>query len=527
MSFRPNHFSIPQLFLWITFFGLAQCQAPADNNVAECIPQCGDNTRCGILDGCGGTCECPDGFECDNSECIQTCDVTCQSGGFECGTLCGEVCGTCDPNEHCEDGQCVCTPVCGPESCGQDDGCGGVCECEDCGNGTLDPGELCDGNCPEDCNDDNACTVDSLTGEVAHCNVQCSYSTITSCIGDDGCCAPGCNSLSDNDCLPLCGNDLVEAGEACDGNCPEVCDDALSCTTDSLSGSATDCNAACVFSEITSCENSDDCCPNGCHHNNDNDCLPSCGNGVVETNEICDGDCPVTCDDSNSCTMDTLNGSSSTCNSTCSYLDVTSCTNDDGCCAPGCNSLNDNDCSPVCQNNLVEAGELCDGNCDTTCNDNFACTEDSSSGSAANCDFKCFNDEILMCSDDDGCCPSGCDSITDNDCQSVCGNLLIELGELCDGDCPTTCENLNACTLGSLIGSSTTCSAECLYTEIITCTSGDGCCAEGCNNLNDDDCASLCSNNIVEPGETCDGNCPPNLRRCTCLHNRFSEGKCH
>ena len=33
----------------------------------------------------------------------------------------------------------------------------------------------------------------------------------------------------------------------------------------------------------------------------------------------------------------------------------------DGCCAPGCNATNDSDCTPICGNGVVEAGETCDG----------------------------------------------------------------------------------------------------------------------------------------------------------------------
>ena len=33
-----------------------------------------------------------------------------------------------------------------------------------CGNGVLEEGELCDGDCPLSCSDNNACTTDSLIG---------------------------------------------------------------------------------------------------------------------------------------------------------------------------------------------------------------------------------------------------------------------------------------------------------------------------------------------------------------------------
>src|SRR5262249_33963381 len=58
------------------------------------------------------------------------------------------------------------------------------------------------------------------------------------------------------------------------------------CTTDSLVGSA--CTARCTHAPITTPANNDGCCPRGANANNDNDCAPVCGNGVVESGEQCD-----------------------------------------------------------------------------------------------------------------------------------------------------------------------------------------------------------------------------------------------
>lgn len=66
--------------------------------------------------------------------------------------------------------------------------------------------------------------------------------------------------------------------------------------------------------------------------------LPECGNGVVELGEICDGDCPTSCDDDNACTNDVLTGSESACNVTCSHTPVGVCADGDGFCPAGCNA---------------------------------------------------------------------------------------------------------------------------------------------------------------------------------------------
>jgi cysteine-rich repeat protein len=57
---------------------------------------------------------------------------------------------------------------------------------------------------------------------------------------------------------------------------------------------------------------------------------------------------------------------------------------------------------------------------------------------------------VTMCISNDNCCPAGCNQTTDSDCPSVCGNGIIEIGEVCDdgnnlnGDnCDPTCQFTN------------------------------------------------------------------------------------
>ena len=71
----------------------------------------------------------------------------------------------------------------------------------------------------------------------------------------------------------------------------------------------------------------------------------NCGNGQIDPNETCDGDCPESCDDGDDCTTDIMTGSAEDCTADCFYSPVTSCTDGDGCCPPGCASSNDNDCA--------------------------------------------------------------------------------------------------------------------------------------------------------------------------------------
>ncbi|MCE9576637.1 MAG: DUF2271 domain-containing protein [Deltaproteobacteria bacterium] len=75
-----------------------------------------------------------------------------------------------------------------------------------CGNGALDPGEACDGNCPTTCTPSvDACAPVALVGSAADCSATCATTAITACADGDGCCPAGCDSTMDMDCAPTGG----------------------------------------------------------------------------------------------------------------------------------------------------------------------------------------------------------------------------------------------------------------------------------------------------------------------------------
>ncbi|MCB9728277.1 MAG: hypothetical protein H6746_07340 [Deltaproteobacteria bacterium] len=381
-----------------------------------------------------------------------------------------------------------------------------------CGDGVLQTFEVCDtaiapdaeGGCPLDCATDLSCSVAVLTGTA--CEATCVTEPLSDCVSGDGCCGDGCDAISDEDCAPVCGNEVIEEGETCDppSSCPTSCDDGDPCTTEALSGNVDDCDVACVPTPVTACESGDSCCPEGCVFATDGDCEDTCGDGFLDEGELCDP-CPASCDDEDPCTTDVPSGSASTCDLACAHLPVTTATSGDGCCPEGANANSDTDCPSKCDNGEVEPGETCDP-C-APCPTDDACTTWSMTGSASGCDLVCTAITISVCGGDpDGCCPAGCDSTSDSDCTSVCGNEILEQGETCDppNSCPTNCNDDDVCTADLLTGQASKCTGKCLNTPIVTAADGDGCCPPGANANTDTDCASDCGNEILEPGELCD-----------------------
>jgi len=91
------------------------------------------------------------------------------------------------------------------------------------------------------------------------------------------------------------------------------------------------------------------CCHVDCEGGPSPECTYVCGDGVVEGPELCDGDCPSSCDDGDACTYEEFFGSADYCYAACLRAPV-GCLDGDGCCSDFgfltgfCNNLNDDDC---------------------------------------------------------------------------------------------------------------------------------------------------------------------------------------
>jgi cysteine-rich repeat protein len=255
------------------------------------------------------------------------------------------------------------------------------------------------------------------------------------------CCPP---DKSEEDCAWVCGDGKVTGDETCDtaissgqtGACPTACPRLDSCTPQQPQGD--NCHVACAPMPITAIGAKDACCPSGATAQTDSDCMPVCGNGVVERGETCDPpeSCMACTTGSNACRLPQPAGAASTCNLRCDARDITVCVGGDGCCPSTCTDTNDSDCSAMCGNSRLDRGETCEAGtstpCPTSCDDKVACTRDTLGGSATNCNVLCENTPISVPANGDGCCPTNANSNNDSDCSATCGNKIIEAGEQCD-----------------------------------------------------------------------------------------------
>ena len=180
-----------------------------------------------------------------------------------------------------------------------------------CGDGDITGAETCDiaieagmpGACPTECPPLSPCTPRALNG--TGCQSECVLIAL-SCEGGDDCCPNHCSAADDSDCSAACGDGVIQrdAGETCEPSSSEPCKqndsecaDSDACTADTLTGSADNCNSACLHAAITQPRAGDGCCPPGADANTDSDCQPKCGNGVREAGEACDGSvgCDMSC----------------------------------------------------------------------------------------------------------------------------------------------------------------------------------------------------------------------------------------
>jgi hypothetical protein len=177
----------------------------------------------------------------------------------------------------------------------------------------------------------------------------------------------------------------------------------------------------------------------------------------------------------------------------------TECRGGDGCCPGNRNANNDGDCSARCGNGITESGELCDGNCPTSCN-NDGCTRMTVQGSG--CNARCAASGTL---------PNG----------SACGS-----GNVCfDGDC-RPCPNSGTCNRNE---------NRC-KNGVNRCVDGQSRCEDGGNKPRGTDCGAgrVCDGNgncVMDCGGTVEGPCCDRHicqrpLRCVCPDTPIDVGVC-
>jgi cysteine-rich repeat protein len=292
---------------------------------------------------------CRTGSDCASASCFQgKCVAVCGDGVVQTGEVCDDgntdACGTCKAD--CTAANATVTGCSLGTPCAYNGDClSGSCSShvcvQVCGNGITEPGEVCDDRNVDAC---------------GTCNANCTAAngTVTGCIGGFGCatngdCASG--TCSSGECSSVCGNGLLEPGEACDDGNVDACGV---------------CNADCsaVNSTVTGCTGGFGCTDDGdCASDvcSSGACTSICGNGVQEPDEACDDGNVDAC---------------GTCSADCSAVNSTvtgcfggvGCMDNGDCASAACTA---GVCTSVCGNGLAEPGEACDdGNVDAcgTCN---------------------------------------------------------------------------------------------------------------------------------------------------------------
>ncbi len=525
------------------------CDKAIISGTGACPTSCNDNNVCTTDTLSGSAADC-------SAKCTFTPIVPCCGNGItENGETCDGNCPTsCNDNNACTTdtltgSAALCNVTCthtAITACVNGDGCCPTgcnrnndtdCNCT-CGNGVVETacGETCDGNCPTSCDDSNACTIDTMTGSASTCNVKCTHTAITACVNGDGCCPAGCTPCNDSDCkTSVCGDGCVSGGETCDskiaagqpGACPTSCDDGNVCTTDILTGSASNCNAACTHSSVT----------NGTACNDGNACTQTdtCQSG------ICTGSNPVVCTASDQCHVaGTCNPSTGVCSNPnqtngTACNDGNACTQTDTCQSGICTGSNPVVCTASDQCHTAGTCNPSTGVCSnpnqtngTACNDGNACTQTDTCQSGI-----CTGSNPVVCTALDQCHTAG----TCNPSTGVCSNPTKADGADCGTSCnglqwtPKTCQ-LGTCTTGTgmncndgnaCTADSCSAAAGCSNTPITACSmTSDGCCPAGCTPCNDSDCkTSVCGDGCVSGNEQCDppvaGSCSSTCQSCVDL----------
>jgi len=392
---------------------------------------CNDNNACTVDTCTNGDCKNTPRTDCVSTDlCLQaSCDT--KSGCVFSNKTCNDF----DPCtiDKCSSpsGTCTFTPVtgscisCGNSSCSWTD----PCKPKVCNPTTLTCEEV-----KYDCNDDDACTVDTCVTRSGR--AFCDYSSFT------------CPSTGD-----VCNPNVCDSKRGC-GVAPVTCDTKNPCLESTCHGNATT-GAQCSFADKV-CSSVDACFPQVC-------------NATTGTCDVV----PVVCNDNDPCTIDgcAVVGGAATCTFT----------------PKDCGS---DECGPK---TCTASGECVQTK--ISCNDGNTCTDDIfyCNGTAPACNYT----ESLQCDDNDPCTTDVCDS---SNSTSPCILTPVKCAprNLCETVLPD-CERGKGCVYSPI-----TCPGATDVCKIATCDPRAGCIAEDkvCT-VSDTGCFRPVCNSSAPEGEQC------------------------
>ena len=451
--------------------------------------------ECGTIDdGCGGILDCGDCG--DNGTCVDFINL-CQCLLIECGDVC------CGPGEDCKWGVCTCSPQCDGASCGDPDGCGGLCDgpCPD-GDDCVE-GSCCVPNC-----DEAACGADDGCGGACQgaCPDPLEECIVGSCVCLGKPCGPNCcgpDEACENDaCIPCVPETCQDLGASC-GALDDGCGGSLSCG---------DCGANEICTSGNVCECAHESCGGGCCALDEicdagvckDGCLPVCQGAMCgdpdQCGGFCDGACAVpgqVCWDGFCCTPNCAGkscGAPDGCNGICEGP----CPGNGEvcvagvCCAPDCAGASCGDpdgCGGACAGPCPSSGGHCvEGEC--------VCLTELCGGNCCLAGETCIDDECQLCLPQD-CGSQGVQcGLVDDGCgfQIFCGDCVGD-GQACiDGTCQCTWETCGdvCCDEGEACAQGACCQLQC---DGAACGDSDG-------------CGGLCDGSCAAPDEVChDGAC--------------------
>ncbi|MEO8845530.1 MAG: DUF4215 domain-containing protein [Kofleriaceae bacterium] len=409
-----------------------------------------------------------------------------------------------------------------------------VCISNSCGNGVVDPGEVCDdGNivngdgCAADCKSKESCGDGVLNADAGE-------------VCDDGNTVDGDGCSADCKSLETCGNGIIDTakGEVCDdgnthaGKCGDGhgCETTADCT-DGTRCAPDGCSSDCKSNET--CGNGikdlgEVCDDGGAAGGCEDDCQHGvgCGNGVLDPGEQCDdGNLTDTDDCTSGCTINVCGDG---------VLDLTGITHHETC-DRGANGIAvetadcNIDCStPTCGDGKVNTHYKPDGTHAEQCDLGSTGATNNNTDAAA-CTAAC---QVNVCGDGKVAATEACDhgamngtlnDTCDVQCKVVhCGNGIVDFGEQCDPhagfiDPPVNTESAtcdNDCT-AAFCGDSKTNAAALEVCDQGT-NNGTACpwslnattcvrCASDCRTVNNTKTAPFCGDGLTDVGnEVCD-----------------------